>query len=66
MEVVALQIASSLLPTLVTEISAGLRAGHDEVTATRQALERMRANPIPAPLAEDIASRYARARAEQP
>ena len=58
----ALQLAAALLPVLVREIASALDEGMDEGEATRRALERMAAQPIPPSVSSEIADLFAAAR----
>lgn len=60
---IGLEIASTLLGPLVSEIAAGIESGLDEHAATEKALERMRATPLPDALRPKLRAMIADARA---
>lgn len=60
----AITLGAALLPPLIEEIKAALDEGLDEKQATERALERMRAAGLPEPVSDEIARRFAAARAE--
>ncbi len=63
---VGIEIAGTLFAPLAREIAAGIEEGLDEGAATKRALERLQATPLPEAVLPRVQKLLAEARAKTP